>query len=85
MTANEIKDFLTKMDKDVVCGCLASILYQLVEHGIYFGGYEEEKPSTLKATADGGFEIVPGVPDPLEHRAKLDFSKFVNEGEYNDY
>ena len=81
MTANEMKDIFIKMDKDVVCGCLASVLYQLVEHDIYFGGYEEEKPSTLKATADGGFEIVPGVPDPLEYRAKLDFSNLVKESE----
>ena len=76
MSANEMKDIFIKMDKDVVCGCLASILYQLVEHGIYFGGYEEEKPNTLKVSTGGELEIVPGIPDPLEHRAKLDFSKF---------
>ena len=51
-------------------------LYLLDENGITFYGYEEEKPSTFKLSDDGGFEIVPGVPDPLEHRAKLDFSKF---------
>ena len=76
MTATKMKDRLMKCDKESVCGCLASIVYQLREKGIKFNGYEEEKPNTLKATADGTYEIVPGVPDPLEHRAKLDFSKF---------
>lgn len=81
MTVNEITDVLMKIDKEAVCGCLASVLYQLEEHGISFYGYEDEKPNTFKVSADGGLEIVPGVPDPLEHRAKLDFSNFVKEGE----
>lgn len=78
MTAIEMKDRLMKCDKDSVCGCLASIVYQLREKGIKFKGYEEEKINTLKVSADGELEIVPGVLDPLEHRAKLDFSGLVS-------
>lgn len=77
MSAEEMKINLTKLDKEILCGCLASILYQLLEHGIKFNGYEEN-PSTIKIVSeDNKIELVPWFPnEPLEYRAKLDFFGF---------
>lgn len=79
MTAEEMKSGFMKFDKELLCGILASILYQLAEHGIKFNGYEE-KPDTIKIVADDKIEFIPGLPnDRLEYRAKLDFYGFENE------
>ena len=52
MTVNEIKDGLMRQDKEIVCDCLASIIYQLIVHRARFDGYEESEPLKHRVKLD---------------------------------
>lgn len=78
MTANQIKENLMIFDKEIICGCLASVFYQLNEHGIKFLGYDD-CPEYIEY-CDGEFRHrIKGLGIPLEERAELDFSGFKTE------
>lgn len=79
MSAEEMKSRFMEFDKEMLCECLASILYQMNEKGIKFCGYQKRPEFLEYFDCDLKYKRIDGMKTPLEEMAQLNFYEFENE------